>query len=237
MANFAQSCRELKKYISEGRRIVREIETETFVENPPLFREYISASPEFKTLMDNQFKNVKSHARLLSKAMWYEWRMRLQEGLSEGLLQISDGMEEDDKILQKKQELLDTVLPAMIKRLEDLETEQEDLEAVARELADCDPEELRRARGELVSMDADIAEKTKKIAELRALFEESEEGIKTLVEQKQQCLEDIMEAEKIREECRGWNATEISASKGQPEAHCPQLQRPTLTYSQPELKN
>ncbi|KAK4454762.1 kinetochore protein spc7 [Podospora aff. communis PSN243] len=214
---YQHSCRELRKYISEGRRIVREIETETFVENPPLFREYMSASPEFKTLMDNQFKNVKSHARLLSKAMWYEWRMRLQEGLSEGLLQISDGMEEDDQILQKKQELLDTVLPAMMKRLEELETEQEDLEAVARELADCDPEELQKARDELVSMDAEIAEKTKKIAELRALFEESEEGIKTLAEQKQQCLEDIKDAEKIREECRGWSSTEISASKARTE--------------------
>ncbi|KAK0632985.1 hypothetical protein B0T14DRAFT_560618 [Immersiella caudata] len=214
---YQHSCRELKKYISEGRRIVREIESETFVENPPLFREYMSASPEFKTIMDNQFKNVKSHARLLSKAMWYEWRMRLQEGLSEGLLQISDGMEEDDKVLRRKQELLDSILPAMMNRLEELETEQEDLEAVARELADCDPEELQRARDELVSMDADIAEKTKKIAELRALLEESEKGIQTLGQQKQQCLEEIKEAEKIREECRGWSSTEIGASKARTE--------------------
>ncbi|KAK0656544.1 hypothetical protein B0T16DRAFT_399639 [Cercophora newfieldiana] len=218
---YQHSCRELKKYISEGRRIVREIETETFVENPPLFREYMSASPEFKTLMDNQFKNVKSHARLLSKAMWYEWRMRLQEGLSEGLLQISDGMEEDDKILQKKQELLDSVLPDMVKRLESLETEQEDLEAVARELADCDPQELQTARDELVSMDADIAEKSKKIAELRSLLEESEEGVKALAGQKQQCLEEIKEAEKVREECRGWSSTEISSSK----ARCDELEK------------
>lgn len=184
------------------------------MENPPLFREYMTASPEFKTLMDNQFKNVKSHARLLSKAMWYEWRMRLQEGLSEGLLQISDGMESDGNVLQTKQDLLDSILPAMAKQLEALETEQDDLEAVARELADCDPEELQRARNELASMDAGIAERTKRIAELRNLLEESEEGIKTLTGQKQECLEEIKEADKTREECRGWSSTEISASKG-----------------------
>ncbi|KAK0730437.1 hypothetical protein B0H67DRAFT_630776 [Lasiosphaeris hirsuta] len=210
---YQHSCRELKKYISEGRRIVREIETETFEENPPLFREYISASPEFKVLMDNQFKNVKSHARLLSKAMWYEWRMKLQDGLKEGLLKIAEGMDSDDRLLEKQQELLSSVLPDMMKHMEALEREHEDLEAVARELADCDPRNLQNTRAELLSMDKDIAEKTRKIAEFRSQLEESESGIEGLTKHKQQCLDEIKEAEKIREECRGWTSTEISALK------------------------
>ncbi|KAK3362703.1 hypothetical protein B0T25DRAFT_468116 [Lasiosphaeria hispida] len=210
---YQHSCRELKKYISEGRRIVREIETETFEENPPLFREYISASPEFKVLMDSQFKNVKSHARLLSKAMWYEWRMKLQDGLKEGLLKIAEGMDSDDRVLEKQQELLSSVLPDMMKHMEALEREHEDLEAAARELADCDPQDLQNTRAELLSMDKDIAEKTRKIAELRSQLEESESGIERLTKQKQQCLDEIKEAEKIREECRGWTSTEISALK------------------------
>ena len=97
---YQHSCRELKKYISEGRRIVKEIETDTFEENPPLFREYMSAAPDVKALMDNQFKNVKTHARLLSKAMWYEWRMKLQDGLEAGLLRISEGLDADEQLLQ-----------------------------------------------------------------------------------------------------------------------------------------
>ncbi|KAK3694770.1 hypothetical protein B0T22DRAFT_397650 [Podospora appendiculata] len=210
---YQHSCRELKKYISEGRRIVRDIESETFEENPPLFREYMSASPEFKILMDNQFKNVKSHARLLSKAMWYEWRMKLQDGLKEGLVKISEGMVEDDKLFRKQQELLTSVLPAMVKRFEALEREHEDLVAVAQELAECDPAELEEAREELVSLDAGIAEKSKKIAELRRHLIESESIIELSTNLKQQCLDDIKEAEKIREECRGWSSTEISALK------------------------
>src|SRR5580700_2650781 len=101
-----QSCRELKKYISEGRSIVREIENETFEENPPLFREYILATPDIRVLMDSQFKNVKTHARLLSKAMWYEWRMKLLDGLKVGLHKISEGMDADGEILHHQQELL-----------------------------------------------------------------------------------------------------------------------------------
>src|SRR5204862_294457 len=156
---------------SEGRRIVREIENETFEENPPLFREYVSASPEIRVLMDNQFKNVKTHARLLSKAMWYDWRMKLRDGLKEGLQKTADDMDEDEKILQQKQDLLDSVLPALIEMHDGLEKETGNLELFVRELADCDPEELRSAREELVNLDEDIAAEEKEIADLEAEFE------------------------------------------------------------------
>lgn len=210
---FQHSCRELKKYISEGRRIVREIETETFEENPPLFREYISASPEFKALMDNQFKNVKTHARLLSKAMWYEWRMKLQEGLKEGLVTNAEGMTADEKLLDKQQKLLASVLPAMIKQFEALGRECENLELVAGELEDCDPEELESARSDLVAVEEDTEAKVREIAQLRAQLQETEQNIAQLAEQKQSYTVDIKEAEKIREDCRGWSASEISALK------------------------
>ncbi|KAI0976574.1 hypothetical protein F4678DRAFT_413790 [Xylaria arbuscula] len=210
---YQHSCRELKKYISEGRRIVREIETETFEENPPLFKEYITATPEFKTLMDNQFKNVKTHARLLSKAMWYEWRMKLQDGLKEGLDKISDGMAADEKLLQKQLALLNSSLPRLIQQSESLTTEHEDLEAVARELADCDPEDLQATRAELVHVDSDIEMKKRKIEELRKQMVETEANIETMTQRKQSCVADIAEAEKEREECRGWSSNEINSLK------------------------
>ena len=210
---FQHSCRELKKYISEGRKIVREIETETFQENPPLFREYITASPEFKNLMDNQFKNVKTNARLLSKAMWYDWRMKLQDGLREGLAKIAEGMTADEQLLDKQQKLLSSILPAMMKQLDTLTRECENLDAVASELEDCDPRELESARADLTAVEDDIEEKTKEIARLREQFKSSEERVGQLVEQKQRYNADIKEAEKIREECRGWSSTEISALK------------------------
>ncbi|KAI1426787.1 hypothetical protein F5Y12DRAFT_741213 [Xylaria sp. FL1777] len=211
---YQHSCRELKKYISEGRRIVREIETETFEENPPLFKEYMTATPEFKTLMDNQFKNVKTHARLLSKAMWYEWRMKLQDGLKEGLEKISEGMVADEKLLQKQQTLLNSSLPTLLQHSESLTTEHEDLEAVAQELADCDPQDLQSAREELTALDSDIEAKKRKIEELRRQLTETESNIDTATQSKKSCVADIDEAEKEREECRGWTSNEINSLKG-----------------------
>ncbi|KAI2471390.1 Spc7-domain-containing protein [Annulohypoxylon bovei var. microspora] len=214
---YQHSCRELKKYISEGRRIVREIETETLEENPQLFKEYMSATPEYKLFLDNQFKNVKTHARLLSKAMWYEWRMKLQDGLKEGLVKIAEGMEADEQLLQKQQKLLDSVLPKLIERFESLDSEHENLESAVQELADCDPEDLQAARSELTEVDADIEAKMKQIEELRQQLGETESGISELSQRKEECLSDIKEAEKVREKCRGWTSNEVSSLKARVE--------------------
>lgn len=194
---------------------MREIETETFEENPPLFKEYMTATPEFKSLMDNQFKNVKTHARLLSKAMWYEWRMKLQDGLKEGLVKISEGMVADGELLQKQQTLLDSLLPRLVQQFTSLTTEHDDLETMAQELADCDPEDLLSARTELIHLDSDIEVKKREIEQLRKQLTAAESDINTAAQSKKSCLTDIEEAEREREECRGWTSNEISGLKGQ----------------------
>ncbi|RGP76238.1 hypothetical protein FLONG3_5366 [Fusarium longipes] len=215
---YQHSCRELKKYISEGRRIVKEIETDTFEDNPQLFKEYMAATPDIKTLMDKQFVNVKNHARLLSKAMWYEWRTKLQEGLKQGLLGIEEGMEADNDILEKQKGLLDSVVPAIVARYQSLVEESDNLEEVARELADCDPADLEAARDELASLDEDVEYKKKRIAELREQFQASEVEVEDLAVQKQNCIDDIAESEKIREECRGWTSKEVNNLKARVDA-------------------
>ncbi|KAG5984106.1 hypothetical protein E4U55_005980 [Claviceps digitariae] len=215
---YQHSCRELKNYIAEGRRIVKEIESETLEDNPPLFREYISATPDVKALMDNQFKNVKTHARLLSKAMWYEWRSKLQEGLREGLVKIAEDMDTDDKVLQEQEDLLAAVLPGAIKQYEELEEESGNLEEAAKELADCDPAELEAARDDLTSLDEDIAEKRRLIAELRRGFESSVAEVENLTTKKRDLLQGIDDAEKVRQACRGWTCSEVASLKARVDA-------------------
>ncbi|KAL2060660.1 hypothetical protein VTL71DRAFT_9301 [Oculimacula yallundae] len=215
---FQHACQELKRYISEGRKTVREIETETFEENPPLFREYISATPDLKVVMDNQLKNVKTHARLLSKGLWYDWRMTLLGTLKEGLFKTAEGMIEDEEILDHQQELLEAVLPELIRRSEQLQREEADLQSAAEEIANCDQEELSEARQQLIAVDADVEAKKQMISDLRRQLEGKESEIEAGNERKQICLEEIREAEKVREECRGWTSSEISVLKDKVDA-------------------
>lgn len=211
---YQHSCRELKKYISEGRRIVREIETDTFEENPPLFREYLSASPDIRTIMDNQFKNVKTNARLQSKAMWYEWRMMLQEGLKEGLVKIAEGMIADGDSLMQQEQLLDSIVPGLVAHYEKLQKQHQDLETAAKELADCDPAEIEAARSDLMMLNDELAAKERRLEELQAELRDIESSTADLTRWKESCLEDIKAAEQIREECRGWTSTEVATLKG-----------------------
>lgn len=209
-----KACHELKSYISEGRKTVREIETETFEENPPLFREYISAPADIKIVMDNQLKNVKTHARLLSKGLWYEWRMTLLATLRDGFFKMAEGMEKDEETLDQQQALLDSVLPQLVQRAEQLERQEIDLQYAAEELANCDQEELSEARQQLITVDADIEAKKQLISELRRQLQGKDAEIAAGTERKEVCLEDIRQAEKIRQECRGWSSNEINALKG-----------------------
>jgi kinetochore protein Spc7/SPC105 len=167
-----------------------------------------------KNLMDNQLKNVKTHARLLSKSMWYDWRMTLLGTLKEGLFKTAEGMIQDEEILDKQQVLLEAVLPHLVQEASKLEQQEVELQSAAEEIANCDQEELGHARQQLITIDADIEAKKQLIASLKKKLEGKEVEISAANQKKEMWLEEIREAEKIREECRGWTSGEISILKG-----------------------
>ncbi|OJJ46915.1 hypothetical protein ASPZODRAFT_131824 [Penicilliopsis zonata CBS 506.65] len=210
---YQHSCRELKSYISEGRQVIRSIEAETYAENPPLFREYVTAAPDIRLLMDNQFRNVKTHARLLSKATWYEWRMKLLEGLKEGLDRHVEEMKTDDEYLSKHEELLKDVVPELIEKHASLEQEASTLQQLADEIENCDQDELRSAREKLLSVEAEIVLKKRQLAEMQEEIQDKVDTIEAGAELKAEALGQIERAEKVKEECRGWSAKEINGLK------------------------
>lgn len=193
---------------------MREIEADTYEDNPALFREYMTAPPEAKALMDNQFKNVKTHARLLSKAMWYEWRMKLLDGLREGLVQIRNGMDEDAQVLSRQEGHVEALLPKLIEENERLQNEYRFLQAQADELASCDQDELRQAREQLAAVDQDLQAKRRLADELEQELQAKEQGIQDAVERRDEYHAEIKEAERVRHESRGWKQSEVAALQG-----------------------
>ncbi|KAE8353997.1 hypothetical protein BDV28DRAFT_132040 [Aspergillus coremiiformis] len=206
---YQHSCRELKSYISEGRQIIRSIETETYAENPALFREYMTAPPDLRLLMDNQFRNVKTHARLLSKATWYEWRMKLLDGLKDGLNRHVEEMKGDDEILSKHEALLNGVVPTLVEKHSSLEEQATSLQQLADEIENCDQDELRNAREKLSRIEEEIMSKKKLLEELQAEAQDKTNTIESGSELKADYMAQIQEAERVKEECRGWSAKEI----------------------------
>jgi kinetochore protein Spc7/SPC105 len=172
------------------------------------------AAPDIRLLMDNQFRNVKTHARLLSKATWYEWRMKLLEGLRDGLNRHVEEMKADEELLSKHEALLGDVVPALAEKHSSLGEQATSLQQLADEIENCDQDELRGARKKLFSIEEEIALKKQQLKGLQAEAQEKMDIIETGTELKAEYMEQIQEAEKVREECRGWSAKEISELKG-----------------------
>lgn len=195
--------------------MIRSIEAETYADNPPLFREYMTAPPDIRLLMDNQFRNVKTHARLLSKATWYDWRMKLLDGLKEGLHRHVEEMKGDDEFLAKKESLLNRIVPELVGKHSSLEQEATSLQQLVDEMENCDQDELRRAREKLSSVEAEIESKKRQLKELREELQDKTDTIDTAAELKAEYTAQIEQAERVKEECRGWSAREINELKGE----------------------
>ena len=189
--------------------MIRSIEKETYADNPPLFREYMAAPADIRALMDNQFRNVKTHSRLLSKATWYEWRMKLLEGLKEGLKRHVVEMKGDDELLAKHEALVSEVMPQLTERHAQLQSEAASLQQLTDDLENCDQEELRRARERLSDTETDVELKQRQLRDLQAEVQHRTETVETAAALKEEYTAQIKEAERVREECRGWSAREI----------------------------
>lgn len=193
--------------------MIRSIEAETYADNPPLFREYVTAPPDIRVIMDNQFRNVKTHARLLSKATWYEWRMKLLEGLKEGLNRHVEDMKADDELLSRREELLNSTVPPLVEKHASLEQEATNLQQLVEEMESCDQDELRSARTKLAGFEDEIEAKKRELQRLQDEVQQKADSIEAGTETRNEYMAQMQEAERIKEECRGWSARDISELK------------------------
>ena len=166
--------------------------------------------------MDSQFKNVKTHARLRSREMWYEWRSKLLEGLMEGLARIGEGLVADENTLKQMEGLLQegAVVENLFAEKRKLE---EEIQRVGQEVEDYkawDNEELVQARADVAAAEDEIARKWREVEELRGAVKRAEEELQEGVEQKTEWEGELGAAEKFLEERRTWSSDEVKRLRG-----------------------
>ena len=210
---YQHATRELKSYISTGRKIIRSIEAETLAEQPPLFREYVDARPDVKLVMDNQFRNGKTNARLQSKEGWYTWRTQLVDGLKAGLDGIKNGMEVDLQLLSGQKAKLDSVVPHLLEKHQSLQQELASAQQTLSELESVDTEVLDQSRRDLRTADEENATKTALLDSLRQQMGDKEEALAAAEELKTEMQSQIAEADRVRQEHRGWPVDDVLALK------------------------
>lgn len=215
LSMYQHSCHEMKSYLSTGKEVVRTIEAEVSEDQPPLFLEYASAPPKERHIMDDQFRAMKTNARLESKGTWYQWRSQLLRDLAGGLDETEAGMKSDQKALTKLEEELQHTMSALMEKKQSLESEAVALRRRKEERESGEREELDGARSRLVDVDALMQEKRQFLEEMRMKAQHTEGVIEAANERKEECLAAINEAERIKEECRGWSADEVSTLRAE----------------------
>lgn len=211
---FQHACRELKKYISEGKNFLKNMEAEVYDEPPPFFQAYMHATQEHKSQLDVNMRDAKTNARMRSKEIWYGWRSQLLDGLSDGLDRTRTGLDADAEVLSQKQQSLDSVLPDMLQHYEDLLKEAEQLEQAAAAISEEEKEELRTSRARLVEVDEQIEERKRMLASLQRDVDEQDNLAEAYEEGKMESLAAIQEAERVKESCRGFTVDEVQSLKG-----------------------
>ncbi|RMZ87559.1 hypothetical protein DV736_g5218, partial [Chaetothyriales sp. CBS 134916] len=210
---YQHATRELKSYISSGRKIIRSIEAETLIEQPPLFREYIDARADVKAIMDNQFRNGKTNARYQSKEGWYTWRTQLVEGLQNGLEGIKQGMAKDLEILDKQSKSISKVAPSLLKQQQSLRLEIESVEKILLEVDSVDTNALRCVRENLRAAEEENSRMTRILEELRQELNDKADALRAAEELKTEMEDQITEADRVRREFRGWSAADVLMRK------------------------
>lgn len=212
---YEHACHELKRYISDGKRVIKDLETETAQDTPPLLRAYMAATPTRKMVLDSQMRDMKTQARLGSKELWYAWRNQLLEDLMRGLQGIGEGLIRDDEALGKAEEVLEKVVPGLRERYDELVAEAEQLTRENEATSEEEKAELEEARERLVSVEDELEEKKRILAELQGEMREHEGAVTDLEENRAEFAAAIQEAERIKEACRSVSTSEIQALKGE----------------------
>ena len=211
---YEHACHELKRYISDGKRVIKELESSTAREAPPLIQAYVAANYGRRSVLDTQMRDIKTQARLRSKEMWYAWRSQLLEDLMKALQGIGEGLINDDEALSRAEHILDQSLPGLSEKHQTLRAEAERLEEEAAATNEEQKEELEAAREQVQAVSSELEEKRALLRDLQQQAKEHEENASELEEQKAEFTAAIKEAERVKDACRGVSINEITTLKG-----------------------
>lgn len=210
---YQHASRELKSSISSGRKIIRAIESEILADQPAIFKKYVDARPDQKAIMDNQFRNAKTNARLQSKEGWYSWRGQLVDGLHSGLEGVKLNLEKDEQTLVDQQTALEDILPQYHAKQKSLEQQLSSLRKRLSDLESFDRATLQVNRQKLVAKDREISQKSSHLSKLQQQLEEKKEVLSQASELRQEMSDQIEEALRVQEEQSRWHSSDVSASK------------------------
>ncbi|OLL24632.1 40S ribosomal protein S11-B [Neolecta irregularis DAH-3] len=211
---YQHSCRELKNYITEGTNMCAQIEHDIFEEQPEMFREYIRADLETRSIMDAQFRLIKNYTRAQARGVWYVWREKLLEGLLVGLRDGLKNLVEDESILKDEKDKVNGVMPEIREHHSELKVRL--AEAKRRKVAfmEMDKEEMDRIAVRIKVAETEAFTRKEEAMSIQQEVASITEKVKAVETQIQQAQNEIVSAEKVCEENRPVDFSQVILLRG-----------------------
>ena len=89
----------MKEDIQSGQADLSETDHICNLDNPPVIREYLSASDEDRALFEMTFKAFKTNTQLKARERWYDWKTDLMAKVRPDVEELLSGMREVSGVL------------------------------------------------------------------------------------------------------------------------------------------
>ena len=120
----------------------------------------------------------------------------------------------DNDALADQERILQDSLPSLLDHYERMREEYTELQRKAAELDDCDQDDLAQTRQQLITANQSIRAKQERLAALKQQSKQLDTSFEDAQDAKIENLQAIQEAQRVREQYRGWSTTEVSKIKG-----------------------
>ncbi|KAM9930473.1 hypothetical protein OXX80_009378 [Metschnikowia pulcherrima] len=161
---YELSCKELAAKIEQGKRLFDEVKERSSQNNPPLFKQYLSASPFEQTAMRAKFHLMKEYTKQQAKEVWYEWRKKLISNILQVYQNNLEVLENDKLILESGIEELDLSFKSMIRDLEAVNADVKRFKEIQRNFQGLEIEDIKRMRARMADLNRSLLDHKRLIA-------------------------------------------------------------------------
>ncbi|QRV91548.1 kinetochore protein spc7 [Ceratobasidium sp. AG-Ba] len=190
LETFTYAAKELKEYISNGKKAIRILEDDLDANNPYLFKEYLASGEEDRRAIEETLGGHKEAMRMRSKMSWYKWRHGFVQEMQAAADQETELLQQDLESVRSVGNQLSEPIPSLREQHAKLKAQLAAERAAVEAVKDCDPEAMEELmagiseqNAQIDGYKADVQSSTAKLEKLKAKLEEIEGEKRALLEQ------------------------------------------------------
>ncbi|KAF8741495.1 Spc7 kinetochore protein, partial [Rhizoctonia solani] len=190
LETYNYAAKELKEYISNGKKAIRILEEDLDANNPYLFKEYLASGEEDRRALEETLGGHKEAMRMRSKMSWYKWRHNFVTEMQATADRETELLQQDLDSLRAIGTQLTEPIPSLREQHAKLKAQLAAERAAVEAAKDCDPEIMSELKvgiaeqsAQIESYKTDIQSSTVKLEKLKAKLGEAEGDKQALQDQ------------------------------------------------------